>query len=106
VRDLKERFGAFYELGALSRSIGVSQKVLEAALEEAGVPMVTVGRKRAVVRELADRALGLDRAEVALEIKRNADAMRRAECRTDGTRKTVAEFATGPVQPRQRQTQS
>lgn len=92
-RELDGRFGGIYDLGALARFCGVSNRTLRRALEQAGVPVLTIGRKQAVVRELAERALGLDRAEVALEIERNDTAMRRLEHRPDGTRKTVAEFA-------------
>ena len=92
-RDLEERFGALYDVAALARFCGVSSRTLRRALEEAGVPVLTVGRKRAVVRELAERALGLDRAEVALEIERNESAMRQLEQDPDGTRKPVGEFA-------------
>jgi hypothetical protein len=92
-RELEERFGGVYELNALARFCGLSSRALRQALERAGVPVLAFGRKQAVLRELADSALGLDRAEVALEIKRNEAAMRRLELRPDGRRKTVAEVA-------------
>ncbi len=57
------------------------------------MPVLEIGRRRIVVRELADRVLGLDLAEAMIEIKQNEEAMRRLEYREDGTRKTVAEFA-------------
>jgi hypothetical protein len=92
-RELDERFGGLYDLGALARFCGVSSRTLRRSLEEAGVPVLTVGRKHAVVRQLAERALGLDRAEVGLEIQRNEAAMRGLERRPDGTLKPVGEYA-------------
>lgn len=98
-RDLEERFGAVYDVAALAKFCGLSSRALREALERAGVPVLEIGRKRIVVKELADQALGFDRAELALEIKRNEEAMRRLEYRPDGTRKTVAEYAaqTGAI---------
>jgi hypothetical protein len=93
-RDLQERFGGVYDLGALAQFCGVTTRTLRQSLERAGVPVLNVGRKQAVVRELAERALGLDRADVALEMARNEDAMRRLEWRADGSRRSVAEFAS------------
>ncbi len=93
LNQLHERFGDLYDLAALARFCGVSSRAMRQGLERAGVPILTFGRKSAVVRELADRALGFDRSEVALEIQRNEAAMRQREFRPDGTRKTVAEFA-------------
>jgi hypothetical protein len=92
-RDLEQRFGGVYDLSALAQFCGVSTRAIHQALEEAGVPVLTIGRKRAVLRELADKALGLDRAEVVLEIKRNEEAVRALELHPDGTRKSVAQFA-------------
>ena len=92
-RDLEERFGGVYDVAALARFCGPSRRALREALKRAGVPVLEIGRKRIVVRELADRALGLDRAELAIEIKRNEESMRRLEHRPDGSRKTVAEYA-------------
>ena len=92
-QELEERFGAVYDLAALAKFVGVSSRSLRETLEGSGVPVLEIGRKRIVVKELADRVLGLDRAEWAIETKRNEEAMRRLEYRADGTRKTVAEYA-------------
>ncbi len=92
-QDLQRRFGSMYDLATLARFCGVKASALREQLEQSGVPVLDIGRKRIVVRELADRVLGLDIAETFMEIKQNEEAMRRLEYLEDGTRKTVAEYA-------------
>jgi hypothetical protein len=91
--DLERRLGSLYDLTGLAKFCRVSRRGLRLALEEAGVPLIRVGRKELVVKEHADRALGLREAAVALDSLRDEEAMDRREYRPDGTRKTVQEFA-------------
>ena len=93
VRELEERIGPLYDLAALARYCQVRRPQLRRVLERAGVPVIEVGRKQLVSRELAEQALGLDFAEVLLEIRRNEEWMRHQESDADGRRKTVGQYA-------------
>ena len=93
VQELEERIGPLYDLAALAGYCQVGRPVLRRALQRAGVPVIEVGRKQLVPREIADKALGLDFAEVILEIYRNQEWIRRQEYAGDGRRLTVGEYA-------------
>jgi hypothetical protein len=93
IQELEDRFGPLYDLGVLARYCQVRRSQLRRALESAGVPIIEVGRKQLVSQELAEQALGLDFAEVLLEIHRNERWMRRQEFDANGRRKTTREYA-------------
>lgn len=93
VEELEERIGHLHDLDALARYCQVSRRQLRRALERAGVPVIEVGRKQLVQRGLAEQALGLDFAELLLEIRRNEAWMRQREFDADGRQKTASEYA-------------
>jgi hypothetical protein len=93
IQELEDRFGPLYDLAVLARYCQVRRSQLRRALESAGVPIIEVGRKQLVPQELAEKALGLDFAEVLLEIHRNEQWMRRQELDARGRRKTTREYA-------------
>ena len=93
IRELEERFGSLYDLAALAKYCQVGRAQLRHVLERGGVPTIEVGPRQLVPRELAERALGLDLAEVLVEIHRNEQWMRQQEFAPDGRRKAVREYA-------------
>jgi hypothetical protein len=93
VRELEERIGPLYDLAALATYCQVGQPQLRRALERAGAPIISIGRKQLVPREIAEKALGFDFAEVLLEINRHERWMQQHEVGANGQRKTAAEYA-------------
>jgi hypothetical protein len=80
-------------VAGLAQFLHTTPQALVDWFDEVGVPVLAAAATRLVPAELADRAIGLDVAEVALEIARNEAEMRRREFRPDGSRKTVEEYA-------------
>ena len=93
VQELEQRMGPLCDLAGLAKYCQVSRVQLRHILERDGVPIIDVGRKQLVPRDLAEKTLGLDHAETLMEIHRNAEWMRERELTTGGRRKTVREYA-------------
>jgi hypothetical protein len=93
VQELEERVGHLYDLAELAKFCRVRRPQMRTALERAGVPIIQVERKQLVPQELAAKALGLDFAELLVEVHRNEQWMTRQETDAGGRRKTVAEYA-------------
>lgn len=92
-QNLEDRIGRLYDLGALAEFFHVSRRALRRRFQQEGIPVIEVGRKHLVQQELVDKALGLDFAELLLELRRNEAWMRERELHADGRRKTVVEYA-------------
>jgi hypothetical protein len=93
VRDLEQRIGQLYDLDELANFLHVGRRAMRRTLQQEGVSIIELGRKQLVQRELAEKALGLDFAELQLDLHRNEAWMREREIHADGRRKSVAEYA-------------